>query len=322
MKTLRVGLIGAGTHGTRYARHLKNDVPGMTLSAVCRRDETAGRALASQLDVPWCPTAHELLERPDVDAVVIATPPSSHHELTVATLGAKKPVLIEKPMAGDLDEALDLAARAEAHGAPVVMVAQTLRWNPVLRRVRELWPTLGPVHLIRLAQRLEPTELAWQRDPALTVGGSVLLTGVHLFDTVRWLSGREFVQVDSRQERVLNPVVEDLFLARCRLDDGCWADLEVSKYTRSRAGWIEVVGEHGQIHADYLTGGLVRRGDGREEREAVDARTPTLPGILAAWRDAIDGRAPTPVTATDGLRTLEIVDACYRSDALRAAVAL
>jgi len=314
--TFRVGVIGAGNHGARYLRHLvQGDAPGLAAAAICRRDENAGRRLAAEFGVPWYRSSDRLLAAGVVDAVIVATPPSSHFALASQALAAGKPVLLEKPMTGTLAEARELTALAEAPGAPPLMVAQTLRWHPLLQRARALWPDLGRVHLVRLAQRLQPTTLAWQRDPAATVGGSVLLTGVHLFDLVRWLTGREFVLVESRQRQIQNPVVEDLFLARAELDDGCWASLEVSKYTQSRSCLLEAVGEEGQLAVDYLAGHLVRRRGRDELREAGDPTATTLPGVLAAWRDAILGRIAAPVTARDGLATLAIVDACYRSAA-------
>ena len=202
------------------------------------------------------------------------------------------------------------------------MVAQTLRWNPVLRRARELWPRLGRVHHVRLAQRLEPTRLAWQRDPAQTVGGSVLLTGVHVFDLARWLTGHEVVRVDSRQWQVQNPVVEDFFLCRAELDDGCQVGFEVSKYTRSRACWLEAVGVAGQLWVDYQTGDLLLRQGRAEMRESWPGPAPTPRGVLAPWRHASPGTAAVPVTVTDGLRTLEIVAACYASARDEAPVAV
>jgi predicted dehydrogenase len=193
------------------------------------------------------------------------------------------------------------------------MVAQTLRWNPVLLRARELWPSLGVVRHVRIVQRLEPTALLWQRDPAATVGGSVLLTGVHLFDTVRFLTGREFVEVDARWDRFRNPVVEDFFLARARLDDGAWVSMEVSKFGAFRGCRVEAVGEAGQLAGDYYAGGLqVNRG--RDTVcEDVDAATPTLPAILADWRDSVVNAITPPVTITDGVKIMEVVEACYSS---------
>jgi predicted dehydrogenase len=313
--TLRIGIVGAGIHGTRYLRHAANDVEGLRVVALCRRDRAVGEALAAAHGCRYVPDGHALIADAEVDAVVVTTPPSSHFTFARAALAAGKAVLVEKPVTGTLAEARRLVAVAGAAGAPPLMVAQTLRWNPVLSRARELWPLLGRVHLIRLAQRLAPTSLTWQQQEAETVGGSVLLTGVHIFDLARWLSGREFVAVASRQRRVLNPVVEDLFLARGELDDGCWVSLEVSKYTDSRAGWMEAVGEAGQLHVDYLDGTLRLRRGREETIEHLDAAAPTLPAVLAVWRDVALRRAVVPVTAVDGLRTLEVADACYRSDA-------
>lgn len=311
----RIAVIGAGVHGARYAKHIREDVPGLELAAVCRRDAAAARALAERWGCRAETDAGALLAAPDIDAVVIATPPSTHAPLAAAALRAGRPVLLEKPMAGTLAEARDLAALAAAPGAPPLLLAQTLRWNPVLQRVRELWAGLGRVRYVRASQRLEPTDLAWQRDPAQTVGGSVLLTGVHLIDTVRFLTGLEFAQVDCRLERHANPAVEDFFHAAARLDDGAHVSLEVSKFGRCRGCLLEAVGDEGQVWAEYYRGGLrINRGAEVVEQD-VSAATPTLPAVLAAWRDVLDGASSLPVTAADGLRIQAVVHACYESAA-------
>ncbi len=310
--SFRVGVIGAGAHRERYVHHGLQDVPGMTVTALCRRSTEAGRKMAAQYGVRYHAEPENLIQDLEVDGIVICTPPSSHFEIAKAVLAAGKPLLLEKPMTGLLGEAEHLAELDTAAAHPL-MAAQALRWNPVILKVRELWTRLGRVHLVRLAQRLAPTTLKWQRNLADTVGGSVLLTGVHIFDLTRWLTGAEFVTVDSRQRQVLNPVVEDLFLAQAVLSDGCWASLEVSKYTRSRVGWLEAVGENGQLMADYLDGGIILRAGTTEERFDVSARTPTLPLVLKDWLAAIRDGSPPPVTVHDGLATLRVADACYRS---------
>jgi predicted dehydrogenase len=317
--TFRIGVVGAGAHGERYVRHGQNDVPGMSVSALCRRQEKPGQELASQYGVRHHREALELIADPDVDGVVICTPPSTHFAYAKAVLAAGKPLLLEKPMTGTVAEAEALARLDETVASPL-MVGQSLRWNPVIKRVKEMWPRLGRVRLIRLAQRLAPTDLAWQKDLAQTVGGSVLLTGVHIFDLARWLSESEFVSVDSRQEQYLNPVVEDFFLARAQLANGCWASLEVSKHTQSRACWLEVVGDKGQIRADYLNAGVLWRSGSIEEYEEISAKAPTLPTMLAEWLRSIRQGTPPPVTVHDGLATLRMVDACYESARIQASV--
>ncbi len=308
----RIGVIGAGTHGTRYLRHALHDVPGMTATALCRRDAVAGDRLAAELGLRYFAEAQELIENPAVDGVIIATPPDSHFALARAVLDAGKPLLLEKPLTATLAEAEDLAALPDTD-APGVMLAQTLRWNPVIQKVQALWPLLGRVHLVRMAQRLAPTTLAWQHDPAIPSGGSVLITGVHLFDTVRFLTGAEFVAVQAKVDQILNHAVEDFFLATATLSDGCNAALEVSKYTQSRACWLEAVGEDGQLWADYLTGGVILRRGKQEERFDINAMAPTLPLVLTDWLKSVrDGTTPA-VGFADGLATLRVAEACYRS---------
>ncbi len=317
---LRIGIIGPGAHGARYLRHLRFDVPGMAPAALCRRDHDAGERQAREAGCDYHRRPQDLIASPAVDGVVVCTPPSSHHHLCRQVLAAGKALLVEKPLTGTLAEARELR-RLDAASALPLMLAQALRWNPVIRRARQLWPRLGRVRLVRCAQRLAPTTLAWQRDPAVSVGGSVLLTGVHIIDLVRHLTAREFTAIDSRQRNWLNPVLEDFFLARGELDDGAVVSLEVSKYTRSRAGLLEAVGEEGQLWADYLFGGVRLVSDRRIEEFAADASAPTLPGLLADWRDWLRARRqapagaapPPPVTAEDGARTLAVVEACYRS---------
>jgi len=310
----RIGIIGAGSHGERYLRHGLNDVPGLTVSVVCRRSAGPGRALAAKYGVRYLQEPTAVVADPEVDGVIVCTPPASHLALAEDVLQAGKPLLLEKPMTGTLAEAQQLVRTMRRARWPL-MLGQSLRWNPVLRQVRKLWPRLGKVRLVRVAQRLAPTTLPWQRDRPQTVGGSVLLTGVHLFDTVRWLTGAEFISVDSRQRAIFNPVVEDQFLARCVLSDGCWADLEVSKHTQSRACWFEAVGDKGQLMADYLEGGLTLRDHRGTEYFEVTAKIPTLPAVLRDWLGVVREQQAPPVTAHDGLATLRVVDACYRSAA-------
>jgi predicted dehydrogenase len=312
--SFRVGVLGAGTHGERYVRHALQDVPGMTLTALCRRNQEAGRKLAAQYGVRYHAEPESIIADPEVDGIVVCTPPSSHFELARDVLASGKPLLLEKPMTGLLTEAERLS-ELDGKAAHPLMLAQALRWNPVILKVHQLWPSIGRVHHIRLAQRLAPTTLEWQRNPEETVGGSVLLTGVHIFDLARFLSGHEFVTVDSRQWQVLNPVVEDFFLARTSLSNGSQVSLEVSKYTRSRACWLEAVGEEGQIMADYLDGGILFRHGRDEEKFHISAATPTLPLVLKDWMAAIRDGSPPPVTVQDGLATLRMVDAIYRSAA-------
>jgi predicted dehydrogenase len=311
--TWQVGVIGAGTHGVRYLRHLARDVESLEPVALCRRDRQVGEGLAGELGCRYHARPADLIADPQVQTVIVCTPPSSHFGLAEMTLAAGKPLLLEKPLTGTLAEARRLARLAAESGAPPLLLAQTERWNATVREARALWPALGRVHHLRLSQRLAPTRLTWQRDPEISVGGSVLLTGVHLFDLVRHLTGQEFTEIDSRQRQVLNPTLEDQFLARATLADGTWVDLEVGKFTRSVSCLLEAVGETGQLLADYRHGGVTLIREGERERRETGPAPPTLPALLRDWLRVLDREIPPPVTVADGLRTLEVVEACYLS---------
>lgn len=310
---VRLGLVGTGLHGIRYARHIARDVSEARLAAIARRDREAGRAQAEELGCAYEPGLDELLRRPDVDAVVVATPPAVHLEMALAALAAQKPVLVEKPMVASVREAEELRRAVARAGCPL-MVGQTLRYSAVLASIRERLPELGRVVHVRMAQRLEPSPLAWQRAHQVAGAGSILLTGVHLFDAVRWLFNDEVGEVFCRARRVQNPSHEDFFAASVRLArTGIHADLEVSKYSHSRSCHIDVVGEAGQFLGDYWNHRLFTV-SGREERP--EPLPPEVYTVEAAARDfcrrLIDGQE-MPITVLDGLRTLEIAEACVAS---------
>jgi predicted dehydrogenase len=134
---VRAGLIGYGYWGPNLARNLVES-EGLELTAIAEaRPER--RALAARRH-PWvqlCADAAGLLDRDDVEAVVIATPLATHYPLARAAIERGKHVLVEKPLAGSRADAIDLAARAEARGVRL-MVDHTFVYNTAVRKVRSL----------------------------------------------------------------------------------------------------------------------------------------------------------------------------------------
>jgi predicted dehydrogenase len=311
--TLRVGLIGCGRHGERYLRHLsRGDVEGMEPLALWRRDRRAAEELAGQYGVRVADSVQEMLDLPELDAVLVLTPPGEHLCSLVAAVDAGLGVLVEKPVVATWSEAQSL----QAVDGRRCMVAQTLRFSPVLRRLCELAPAVGRVHRIRIAQRLAPSDLAWQRDPAIAGGGSVLLTGVHLFDLLRWIVGRTPDAVTARTASIQGHPLENLFDACFQYEDGpLLAGTEVSKFSRSRFGSLELVGEEGELHADYLRGTLDLRRGREVERLAEMGDLPTLPITLGFFAALLRGEIDSPVTLQDGIETVRMAEACYRSHA-------
>jgi predicted dehydrogenase len=108
--------------------------------------------------------------------------------------------------------------------------------------------------------------------------------------------------------------LEDTFVATLRLRQSkARCLLEAARYTESRSGRIEIVGEQGQLVGDHVHGyGMIIRG---RQPEPIDVSPPvnTVEAVLNAFLKAILSEAEPPISAVDGLQTLEIAEACYYS---------
>src|SRR5581483_5083283 len=282
MRRIAVGLIGAGKHGRRYAMHAQRDVPELELVALARRDAAAGRAQAAELDCRFHADWRDLVADAAVDAVVAVVPPTLHRDIAAAVAGAGKPLLIEKPLATTGGEAADVVRLVRAAGIPCLM-GHTLRWNVVVREIAARLPALGRLHALALNQRFEPSSLRWLDDPTVSGGGMVLHTGVHAFDLVRLLTGREVRRVWCRTARVETRRTEDNFQAFLELEGAATlVCVSGSRSTRGRSGLIDAAGDAGQLVGDHALG--------------------------------FDG-TPPPVAIEDGARAVLIAEACLRAAA-------
>ena len=309
-----IGLIGAGKHGQRYIRHIRNDVPALALTALTRRDATAGRTQARALDCRFHPDWRDLIADPRVDAVVTVVPPTLHHEIAAAVASAKKPLLIEKPLGVTGAAATEIVRLLRAAGVPTVM-AHTLRWNAVARLVRERLPAMGALRALYVNQRFEPSQLAWLDDPAVSGGGMILHTGVHSFDLVRFLTGREVTRVWCRTRRAVTVRTEDNFTAQLELD-GSDALVTVNgcRATLGRSGLIDVAAEGGQLVADHQLGFAYSvRALERTPLALPETAVNTVCEALHAFVEAIRGKASPVVTLEDGARAVLIAEACARA---------
>lgn len=310
---LQVGLIGLGVHGKRYLRHLTEGVPGLRLVAVCRRHGSEAERIGREFGVQAYSDAAALIDDPAVQAVLIVTPPPSHLVLAAAALERGKPALLEKPLTQTLGEAHDLQTIVKRAGTPLFL-GQTLRYNVALQLARRELRRIGPIRAVTASQRLPHAGLSWQNSDSTHPLGSILNTGVHLFDLVRWMFGWEFDRVYCQTHRVENPFHEDLFKMQATVQDhAALIALEVAKCTDSRSSNLEIVGAQGQLWVDYQMDSVVLL----QGHERTVLREPgpvlTLPHLLADFAHHLEHGEPMPITVQDGVRTLEVVEACYRS---------
>lgn len=134
---IKVALCGVGYWGRNLLRVLSSN-PGIQLAAIVdTRLEVRERLAQSFPSAAIYEDASSVILDPNIDAMVIATPVSSHYSLAKAGLDAGKHVMIEKPMCGSSEEAEDLVARAKAYGL-TLMVDHTFLFHPAVRKLRDL----------------------------------------------------------------------------------------------------------------------------------------------------------------------------------------
>jgi predicted dehydrogenase len=319
-RRLAVGLIGAGKHGQRYAHHLRSDVPELALAAIARRDVATGTAQAAALGCRFHADWRLLVDDPGVQAVIAVVPPTLHVAVATAAARAGKPLLIEKPLAPTGAAAAEVVRVLRGARLPCLM-AHTLRWNAVVRAIRERLPGLGPLHALFVNQRFEPSPLTWLDDPEVSGGGIILHTGVHSFDLVRWLTGRDVVRVSCRATRVGTHRTEDNFLALLELEGAATlVAVSGSRSTEGRSGLIDVAGAEGQLVGDHALGfAYAVRGLERAPLPLSEP-VPTVREALRAFARLVVVGQPAPVEIEDGARAVLIADACRRSAETGAAV--
>ena len=318
MVKLRLGIVGAGRHGSRYARHAARDIDEIELVAICRRSEQLGRQTAQEFGCEYVSDADALIARRDIDAVVLVTLPSLLERLVECAVAHRKPLLIEKPVAPDLETGKRI--RQTIAGSQLFcMAGHTLRFNSVCRQMAELVPDLGRIDSAIFSQRFPPQlDLAWLDDPKQSGGGNILHTGVHCFDLIRYLTGLEPLTAACVTRRVFTRRTEDCFSSVLTLgpdEAAAVASVSCSRTTACRNGLIEISGEHGQLVGDHVLNRLVRLDAEGAHDLAVDAPRHTVLECLHRFAADLAKSGPPAISYDDGLAAVAVADACYRAAA-------
>jgi predicted dehydrogenase len=320
MARLGIGLIGVGRHGSRYARHIVQELPDVRLVALARRDFDLGRQQANEFGCRAYADYRDLMAAPDIDAVIVVVPPTLHREIIETAAALRRPVLLEKPAAATVAEGRRMLQAARVAGIPV-MVAQTLRYNGVVRLLLQEQVSIGRLHSLRITQRFEPSRPGWIDDPAVAGGGIIIHTGVHGFDLMRLLSGLEAERVSCEMSRIRTERTEDNFTAVIRLSDGITlASIAGSRATASRSGPIELAGEEGQLIADHVLNTLGLLHGSTLSPLPLPAPVPTVREVVRDFAAAVEKGAPVPIPLEEGLKAVAVAAACY--EAARAAQAV
>ena len=198
MKHINWGFIGCGEVTEKKSGPAFNMVMGSKIQAVMSRSADKARSYAQRHGVPkWYTDAQELIDDPDVNAIYIATPPSSHATFAIMAMKAGKPVYVEKPLASSYEDCARVNRISEETGVPCY-VAYYRRYLPYFQRVRQLVEdgTIGTVTNVQIRFSVPPRELdynaqnlPWRLQPDIAGGGYFYDLAPHQLDLLQEMFG-------------------------------------------------------------------------------------------------------------------------------------
>ena len=199
MKQINWGFIGCGEVTEKKSGPAFNEVEGSQVVAVMSRSENKARSYAERHHVrKWYTDASELIEDPDVNAVYIATPPSSHATFAIMAMRAGKPCYIEKPLAASYNDCIRINRISEQMGVPC-FVAYYRRYLPYFQKVKEIIEsgTIGNVVNVQVRFSVPPRdldfqsgkEMPWRLQPDIAGGGYFYDLAPHQIDLLQNLFG-------------------------------------------------------------------------------------------------------------------------------------
>lgn len=344
-KTLKVGMIGAGGIGRVHMETFAK-TEGAEIVAVTDVNREAAEKAAKEYGIARVhDSAEKLIEDPDLDAVIIGVPNKWHAPLAVKALQANKHVLLEKPMAINLDSAKQIVRKQQESGK-IVMISHQMRWEWLAQKVREQTEKgeLGRIYSAKAGwfrRKGIPGWGTWFTKKAESGGGPLIDIGVHMLDLSLYLMGNPkpmsvtgavYAEFGPRKRGIGTwgkPNwdgyfdVEDLATAWIRMEDGSTLTLEVSwavhMDTTSRP-FIHLMGTEGGValYGNERGKFLTERFDNTVDIDLVKpdddegARIRMSRHFLECIRD---GKEPLTSVKTGYTNNL-ILDAIYRSSQL------
>jgi len=242
---VRVAAVGCGYWGPNVIRNL-SETPGFDLRWICDADPARLGSVAARYPAARATTRiDDVFEDSDVEALYLATPVSTHYDLTRRALNLRKHVLVEKPLATTIEQAEELAELAAAKRL-TLLVGHTFVFSPPVRTVKALIDSgmLGPIYYV------ETTRVnlgLFQKDV------SVLWDlGPHDLSILMYWLGEVPVHVSARGRSYLGEALEDVAFLTLEFPSGILAQLQISWLAPTKLRRTSIVGRQKMIVYDDL----------------------------------------------------------------------
>ncbi|MDX6300960.1 MAG: myo-inositol 2-dehydrogenase / D-chiro-inositol 1-dehydrogenase [Nocardioidaceae bacterium] len=319
---MRLGLIGLGRIGAFHA-HTLSHLDEVDSLVVTDAVPSTTAAVAERFGAETAESPAALIGG-GVDGIVIAAATDAHTALIKAAVDAGIPVFCEKPLSGDVDEAIAIADYVNASGVPV-QIGYPRRFDPAYLAARSAVAggELGWVHTVR-STTLDPAPAP--RGYIAVSGGIFRDCSVHDFDTVRWVTGREVVEAyatGSAHGDAFFAELGDVATAQTLLtfDDGATAVVSNTRYNaRGYDVRLELHGTEDSVAAGW-TDSTPLRGlepgtnwpSGKPWTFFMDRLADAFRSELTAFTDVVAGRRLSPCTVDDALAVTWIAEAATLS---------
>ena len=263
-KEIRWGFIGCGEVTEKKSGPAFNLVPGSRIQAVMSRSKEKASSYAERHNIPrWYTDALQLINDPEVNAIYIATPPSSHATYAIMAMKAGKPVYVEKPLASSYLDCQRINRVSEQTRVPC-FVAYYRRCLPYFQKVKELVENgaIGKVTSVQIRFACPPrdldynsTALPWRVQRDIAGGGYFYDLAPHQIDLLQEIFGPIVRAKGFSSNRGGLYETEDTVSAAFQFADGlpgsgswCFVSHESARTDR-----IELIGERGQLHFSVFT---------------------------------------------------------------------
>jgi 1,5-anhydro-D-fructose reductase (1,5-anhydro-D-mannitol-forming) len=311
---IRWGMIGCGAVTEMKSAPALQLVKDSRLIAVMSR--TAERVADYAIERHYT-DARALIEDPDVDAIYIATPPSTHCSYALQCAAAGKPVYVEKPMARNHGECLQMLQACEGAGV-ALFVAYYRRALPSFDRIRELirQGAIGEVRAVscRLSQPLlesdrDPATRSWHVQPAVVGGGRFVDLGSHMLDYLDHALGPLVVEHALVSNQAGAYEAEDIVSAQFTLGNGAVVSGLWCFSTHERVDRTEIIGSHGSItFSNFRDQPFLLRTPAREQTIHIPWPRHVQQPLIESVVDALHGRGECASTGTTAARTNAVID--------------
>ena len=305
MRTVNVGVIGAGAMGENHVR-VYHKMEEANLMGVSDVSERALKKIEKKYGAKGYTDYCELLANPEIEVVSVCVPTTFHHAVVMEAIKHKKHVLVEKPIAFTLTEAEEMIAAAKEAGV-ILATGHVERFNPAVQKAKELIDdgVIGDI-VSAFAKRVGPLP------PRIKDVGVSIDLAIHDLDIMNYLFEEEITQVYGTMNSSFDDCeFEDHAEIMVSFDNESTGIIEVNWLTPYKRRELELTGTAGIISVDYIQQSIEVFGKFAQDIEIVHEEP--LKGELKSFLNSVVEEKEPVITGEDGLKALKMVIAANKS---------